>query len=187
MKAGSRGSERPKVWNGGLAHSAVPLSSLPARHAHVPWWHTRLGTFYLCMPLTHTVQPLLPTLTKTKTQLALLHDVLSPMTPLPPAAAAGSRARITSGASAGAGAGAAPGQKAWEMGRQQYLSWAVGKALAAAGQGAGAASQALGASASATREARDGHLAQDGSLEGVERALRQIGGQEEVDAASRAL
>jgi kinetochore protein Mis12/MTW1 len=139
--------------------------------------------------LTHSVQPLLPTLSKTKTQLASLHDVLAPMATLPPAAAAGSRARSTPSAStsASAGAGAAPGQKAWEMGRQQYLSWAVGKALAAAGQGAGAASQAQGASAQATREARDGPLAPDASLEGVERALKQVGGQEEMDAASRAL
>ena len=90
------------------------------------------------------------------------------------------------------GAGAGAGQKAWELGRQSYLSWAVGKALAVS---AYTHTQSTDGALPGTSE---GHApgpgagvgagtGAEGGLDGVEQGLKAVGTQEALEAASRAL
>ena len=105
--------------------------------------------------------------------MTALHDTLAPMASVPPPAAA-----LVAGSAPGVA-----GQKAWEMGRQSYLSWAVGKALA----NASGAQQKDSAAEGATPAPAAGLPAGEGGLEGVEQSLKGVGTQADLDAAARAL
>ena len=68
--------------------------------------------------------------------------------------------------------------KAWELGRQAYLNWAVGKMLP---QGPGPAG------AHGAHGGIGGVGAEEGMLEGVEREMMESGGAEGLDRLSRAV
>lgn len=97
--------------------------------------------------------------------LAKLHTTVSPMSLDPPSVLVGQ----------------GNGTKAWELGRQAYLNWAVGKMLSQAGSGGGGAAPAAGAESGAQAGSADDRV------EAVESELRQIGDHEGIEAAMKAV
>jgi kinetochore protein Mis12/MTW1 len=64
----------------------------------------------------------------------------------------------------------APGTKAWELGRQAYLNWAVGKMVHPENAGTGAGPGAKG----------------EERMEGIEREMAGVGNKEAMEAMGRA-
>jgi kinetochore protein Mis12/MTW1 len=69
----------------------------------------------------------------------------------------------------------APGTKAWELGRQAYLNWAVGKMVHP--ESAVAAGGGPGSGPGANSEER---------MEGIEREMAGVGDKEAIEAMGRA-
>lgn len=90
--------------------------------------------------------------------LGQLHTTVSPMSLEPPSVPVGR----------------GNGTKAWELGRQAYLNWAVGKMLS---QASGTTADPINAQAGTV----------DDRIDAVEAELGQVGNPEDVEAAMKAV